>query len=230
MISLLIICLVRKYRLLRNRKEFYIWLAHHIRYYAFRIIAIVSILVIFSITLKAQYKQASYSIIRNGDVAGQLKFEQVRRGDSICLKTESEIKACFLYTITVFSREEAIYKNGILMYSSIYRKRNGSEKTNKQTRLRGNEYYITTKDKTEVARNYPIRNNLLSMYCCEPKMIGSIYSDYFEQYIPLEKVEESKYKISFPDGNYNFYYYKNNTCVGIDVHASLYTVQLVLNK
>ncbi|MBK9571027.1 MAG: hypothetical protein IPO53_14685 [Chitinophagaceae bacterium] len=157
MIYLLIICLVRKYRLMGNRKEFYIWLAHHFRYYAFRVIAIVSILIIFSITLEAQYKQASYIVFRNGDVAGQLKFEQIGKGDSICLKTESEIKASFLYTINVFSREEAIYKNGILLYSSIYRKRNGSEKTNQQTRLKGNEYYITTKGKNRSGQelSYP---------------------------------------------------------------------------
>ena len=230
MIPLLIICIIRKYRSLGNRKYFFLWLGYRIGYYSLRVITIAGVLLLFSITLKAQNKQATYSILRNGIVAGQLKFQQVVKNDSTWIKTESEIKAGFLFTITAFSREETIYKNGILLYSSIYRKTNGSEKANKQTRLRGNEYYITSREKTEVVRDYPIRNNLLSMYCYEPKLINSVYSDFFQQYVPVEKVGESKYKISFPNGNYNYYYYKDGVCIIVEVQASMYFVVLVLNK
>ncbi|MBL0129824.1 MAG: hypothetical protein IPP43_00800 [Chitinophagaceae bacterium] len=105
-------------------------------------------------------------------------------------------KSQFLVYYQRFSRKKLFIKWHPAVFLHLP-KRNGSEKTNQQTRLKGNEYYITTKGKTEVVRNYPIRNNLLSMYCCEPKLIGSIYSDYFQQNLPLEKIGDSKYKSVF---------------------------------
>ncbi len=222
--------MIRKYQVLGNRKEFYLWLINRLCYYTFRIIAIGGVMMLFSITLKAQTRQASYNIIRNGKSAGQLKFQQMIKGDSVYLTAESEVKVSFLFTITALAREEAIYKNGILLYSSIYRKTNGSEKANRQMQLRGNEYHITSREKTEVFRSYPIHYNMLSsLYCCEPKLINKIYSDNFQQYVPVEKVAENKYKVSLPDGNYNYYYYKDGVCVIVDVHASLYSAVLVLN-
>ncbi|MES1216960.1 MAG: DUF6134 family protein [Bacteroidota bacterium] len=230
MIPMFIIYMIRQYRIMGSRKKFFLWMGSRIRSIAPQVITILSIFLIVSITLKAQNMQATYNIIRNGNIAGQLKFQRVVKNDSIFLKTESEAKANFLFTINTYSKEEAIYKNGILLYSSIYRKRNGSEKANKQTRLKDYKYHITTRDKTEVIRSYPIRNNLLSMYCSEPKSASSVYSDFFQQYVPLEKVADSKYKISFPDGNYNYYYYKDGICLEVDVHTSLYSAQIVLNK
>ena len=230
MIPLFIIYMIRQYRLIGNRKKFFLWICFNIRSNTNRVFATVVFLFLVSVTLRAQNRQASYSIIRNGNVAGQLKFQQVIKGDSVCLKTESEVKASFLFSFTVFAREEAIYKNGILLYSSIYRKTNGSEKANKQTRLRGYEYYITSKEKTEVLRNYPISNNMLNLYCCEPKLINKVYSDNFQQYVPVEKISACKYKVTLPDGNYNYYYYKDGECVVVDVHGSMYTAMLVLNK
>jgi hypothetical protein len=230
MIPLLIIWMVRKYRILGSRKAFSLWLVTRLRYYTFRVITIATILVLFSISLKAQNKEATYRIFLNGKLAGQLKFQQRSKGDSVCLVIESQVKTSILFPITILSREEAIYEKGILLYSSIYRKNNGNEKTNQQMRLRGNEYQITNREKKEVFRNYPIRYNMLSLYCCEPRQIYTAYSDKFQQYMPVEKVAEGKYKVSLPDDNYNYYYYKEGICVAVDIHASLYSAVILLNE
>lgn len=225
-----IIYMIRQYRIMGSRKKFFLWIGNRIRYIAPQVIAIISTFLIVSVTLKAQNMKTSYKIIRNGNVAGQLKFQRVVKDDFVFLKTESEAKAIFLITINTYAKEEAIYKNDILLYSSIYRKRNGSEKTNMQTRLRGNEYVITTGDRTDVLKNYPIRFNLLSMYSYEPRLINRVYSDYFKTYVPVEKIVEGNYKVIFPDGNYSYYHYKNGVCSLVEVHSSLYSASLVLNN
>jgi len=230
MIPMFIIYLVRKYRFFGNRKKFFRWAITRIRIILFQTIIVGSILLLVSVTLKAQNRQVTYNVIRNGSIAGKLKFQQVCKGDSTWLKTESEVKASFLFTIIAFAKEEAVYKNGILLYSSVYRKRNGVERTNKQTRLWGYEYLITNGNKTEVTKNYPIRFSLLSMYSYEPKQINRVYSDFFQTYVPVEKISESRYKVSLPDGSYNYYNYKDGVCSVVEVHASLYSALLVINK
>jgi hypothetical protein len=56
-----------------------------------------------------------------------------------------------------------------------------------------------------------------------------VYSDNFQQYVPVTKVSANKYKISFPNGNYNYYTYKNGVCTTVDISQTLYDIQFRLN-
>ena len=46
----------------------------------------------------------------------------------------------------------------------------------------------------------------------------------------LGKVEENKYRLSLPDGNYNYYIYKNGLCTRVDIERTFFTVQFLLRK
>ena len=149
-------------------------------------------------------------------------------GEMDDLKMVSDVRTRFIFTFIAHADEEAVYYNGILLRSSIYRKLNGNEKANKQHQVDNRQYIIRKGSSTEITKNYPITYNMLSLYSKEPVNISQVYSDNFESFIAIEKTEAHKYKITLPDGNYNYYIYKDGVLTTIEIHHSLYSANIVL--
>ena len=178
----------------------------------------------------AQEKKLEYNIKRNGEVVGTIRFVQNITGSRTTLKLESEVKTRFIFTFTAKAQEEAIYDNGIMTWSSIFRKLNGSVKADKKTKATGTVYTVYKGNKTETMNNYPVRYNMLSIYSTEPVNIIKVYSDNFQQQVDIQKITEHHYKIKFPDGNYNEYFYANGICSRVEVHHSLYSATIELKS
>ncbi len=178
----------------------------------------------------SQEKKLEYQIKRNGDVVGNIRFKQNITGSRTTLLLESEVKTRFIFTFTARAKEETIFDNGIMTWSSIYRKMNGNVKADKKTKANGNSYTVYKGSKTETLNNYPIHYNMLSIYVLEPVNISKVYSDNFQQLVDIHKLAEHHYKIKFPDGNYNEYFYSNGICTKVQVHHSLYSATIELNS
>jgi regulation of enolase protein 1 (concanavalin A-like superfamily) len=163
-------------------------------------------------------------------VIGTLDFVESISNNSIHFILNSEVKTRFVFTFTVKAKEESIYKNGILIYSSVYRNFNGKVKINKQTRLDGGVYHISNKGDTSLLKIDPIHYNFHGLYFFEPKQLSIVYSDNYSKYMPIIKMSDNKYKVNLPDGNYNYYYYKDGICEKVEMFTSFYTAQMVLKK
>lgn len=189
-------------------------------------------LIILSITISvfatSQEKKLEYQIKRNGNVVGDIRFTQISSGSRTTMKMESEVKTRFIFLFTAKAQEEAIYENGIMTWSSIYRKLNGNVKADKKTKAAGNSYTIYKGKKTETLNSYPIRYNMLSIYSAEPVTVAKVYSDNFQQFLDIQKMGEHHYKIKFPDGNFSEYFYQNGICSKVEVHHTLYSATIEL--
>ena len=181
-------------------------------------------------SINAQEKKLEYNIKRNGDVVGNIHFIQGIAGNRTVLTMESEVNTRFIFNFKANAKEEVIYDNGIMTWSSIFRKLNGTVKVDKKTKANGNAYTVYRGTKTETLNNYPIRYNMLSVYISEPVNITKVYSDNFQQQIDIQKINDHHYKIKFPDGNYNEYYYTNGVCSKIEIHHSLYSATIELRS
>ena len=117
-----------------------------------------------------------------------------------------------------------------MTWSSVFRKLNGTVKADKKTKANGNVYTIYKGNKTETLTNYPIRYNMLSIYVVEPAQVSTVYSDNFQQHINIQKIADHHYKIKFPDGNYNEYFYTNGICARVEIHHSLYRATIELKS
>jgi hypothetical protein len=176
----------------------------------------------------SQNKSLNYQIVRNGSKVGTLKFSESTSAGMDYLKMESDVKTRFVFTFIAHAFEEAVYFNGVLLRSSIYRQLNGNEKANKQHQANNRQYIVHKGKETEVLNNFPITYNMLSLYSKEPESVGRVYSDNFETFLAIQQPEPHKYKITLPDGNYNYYYYKNGILNQIDVHHSMYSATIIL--
>jgi len=232
MIPVLIIWLIKHYR--ENNKGKVAVVAPKIakKYLPFvAAILLLIILLIFSTNSYSQNKTFNYQIIRNGDKVGSLLFSEISTGDLDYLKMESDVKTRLIFTFTAHASEEAVYNNGILLRSSIYRRLNGTEKANKQHEVTGNRQYLIRTGKTsEFTKTYPITYNMLSLYSKEPENISKVYSDNFQTFLAIEKAAFHKYKITLPDGNYNYYYYKDGILNLVEVHHSFYSANIILTN
>lgn len=188
------------------------------------------ILLGIAISTKAQQNKFEYSIKRNGDEVGTIHFTQGIAGNRTVLTMESEVNTRFIFNFKAKAKEEAIYDDGILTWSSIFRKLNGNVKIDKKTKANGNAYTVYKGNKTETLTNYPIRYNMLSVYVSEPVNISQVYSDNFQQQVTIQKIADHHYKINFPDGNYSEYFYANGICSKVEIHHSLYRATIELKS
>ena len=196
--------------------------AHHL--------SLLVVLLSTMISTTAQEKKLEYNIKRNGSVVGNIHFIQGISGNRTVLRMESEVNTRFIFNFKANAKEETIYDNGIMTWSSIYRKLNGNVKADKKTKATGNSYTIYKGSKTEILNNYPIRYNMLSVYLTEPLGVSKVYSDNFQQQIAIQKIADHHYKIKFPDGNYNEYFYKNGVCAKVEIHNSMYRATIELRS
>ncbi|HET9745325.1 MAG TPA: DUF6134 family protein [Chitinophagaceae bacterium] len=191
--------------------------------------ALVALLTL-ALSTQAQQKKFEYAIKRNGDQVGTIHFTQGVTGNRTVLTMESEVNTRFIFSFKARAKEEAIYDNGIMTWSSIYRKLNGNVKVDKKTKANGNTYTVYKGSKTETLNNYPIRYNMLSVYVAEPVNITQVYSDNFQQQVTIQKVADHHYKIKFPDGNYSEYFYTNGVCSKVEIHHTLYRATIELKS
>ncbi|HYM95634.1 MAG TPA: DUF6134 family protein [Chitinophagaceae bacterium] len=233
MIPVLIIWLVKKYRQAGSRQQFYRIVLQKIYSLLPRIasLALVILLLFITLSIKAQTRELSYMILNGPKSVGNIHFTETNTTDGKQLKMESEIKGKILFIpYSGSAKEEAVYRNGVLVHSSIYRQMNGKEKANKQHQVADNRYVIQSGGNSEVSGNYPITYNMLSLYSAEPVNIHKVYSDNFQRFIEIKKMEAHKYKISLPDGNTNYYYYQDGLLVMVEAHSTWYSVMIILKK
>ena len=176
----------------------------------------------------SQTRSLNFQIIRNENKIGTVRFSENASGSTDSLKMESNVKTRFIFTFIGYVLESATFRNGVLLQSSIYRKFNGDEKANKQHRAVNAQYIIYKGKGSKVMKDYPITYNMLSLYSKEPVNISKVYSDNFEQFLSIQKLDAHKYKITLPDDNYNIYHYIDGVLNRVEVHHTFYTVSFIL--
>lgn len=176
----------------------------------------------------AQDQTLNYNVLHGGRTVGHMKLEQRTDGDDMFLKIASDVKMRFLFSINVNIQEDAHYRNGKLMSSHVLRKVNGKQRADKITRACDGCYQLTDDGRVRSFDQKQINNNLSMMYLKEPVGLLQVYSDNFQQFVQVKQVDSHTYRVNLPDGNYNFYTYSNGICSKVDIHHSLYTIQIQL--
>lgn len=177
----------------------------------------------------AQYLQLNYKIIRNGNEIGWLRLEKNTTGNKSDLLLVSEIKTKIVFPITVFAKESSSFEKGKLVYSSQIRKTNGSTNLDKQTRLIANEYEVLENGEKQKLSFITINTNLLCMYFQEPIDSKTVYCDNQQCFVKVTRTNDGGYKMKFPNGNTNCYYYKEGVCTKIKIIHTFYSAEIILN-
>ena len=229
MIPLLIICLIKNFRRLRAAAELYHKRVQKNRALINKSLPFILAIVCLSAGLRAQEQTFHYDVLHDGEVKGAVTLYQKTDGQNVHIKIESEVRIRFFIRIIVKSVEEAVFRNGILVHSSLCRHVNGDEKINVCLQSTGFSYTLNGKSGVPNLPAYPIRNSILLLYCQEPVNVNSVYSDNYQQYVEVRKASPNRYQVIFPNGHSNYYSYSNGVCNDVEVNQPLYDLEFRLN-
>lgn len=189
---------------------------------------LIGFLLSLSMSGNSQKKSLYFDVIRNAKTVGKIIFSETSSGKNDSLKLEVNVKTKLIWTFNAEAREMAVFRDGILFESSIYRKVNGDEKANKKQRVDNGKYIITHGLHSKEMSIYPITYTMLSLYSKEPVNLNNVYSDNFESLVGIQKIEDHKYKVTLPDNNYNSYFYKDGLLSHVEIHHTMYSAKFVL--
>jgi hypothetical protein len=172
-------------------------------------------------------KLHAYKVVKNNTIIGSIKVSIDVTSDSTIYILESAIKTKYLRVFNIFSKEKSVYKNDLLVYSSIYRTLNNKVKANHNIRLKDGQYKLEMSDKLKALEVEVIRSNLVTLFFKEPIDIQETYSDNLRKLVRVTSLNQGKYKVDFSRGKYNIFHYKNGKCERIDAFNSLFHVSLI---
>ncbi|MCC9065342.1 DUF6134 family protein [Flavobacterium piscisymbiosum] len=192
-------------------------------------IQFVPIFLFFALTSQAQKKTVNYNVLRNGSIIGQMQFYQKTNNDDVFLKISSEVKTRFIFGINVKTEEGSHFKNGKLMSSYVKRHVNGKEKANKTTQFVNSNYKTLSENKKGQIKEQYIDYNFMLLYSKEPVGEDQVYSDSFQQFLSIKKIDNHSYRIVLPDGDYNDYHFLNGICQKVELHHTLFTINIQIS-
>jgi Domain of unknown function (DUF6134) len=172
-------------------------------------------------------KYITYNVVKNNKVIGTIQIDQYAAGDSIVYNLESNIQAKLILEFNISGKEKSVYKDGILIYSSVYRRVNNKVKTNHNISYSDGQYQLNSFDKVTNLNLTAIEQNLVALYFKEPKDIDALYCDNLKQMIAVKPLGDGAYRVDFSSGTYNIFHYKNGKCVKIDANSKLFNVTLI---
>jgi hypothetical protein len=190
--------------------------------------ALLSVNIFCCILINAQERKLLYNVLRNGSIIGKISLTELINGQKKFLNFSSEVKTRFIFSFSDNSSETAAYDNGVMMYSSFYQKQNGSVKANKTTIADGQRYKLVDRNITRFENYPPIRYNMLLLYTNLPDKVDKVYSDNYQKHLDIKKIDQNRYRLSLPDGNYNYYTYENGICTRVDIERTLFTIHFQL--
>ena len=131
-----------------------------------------------------------------------------------------------LLKFCIKGEEKAIFKDGILVYSSVFRSVNNNVKTDHKLIYKKDKYFLTRDGREVLLSLKPISMNLVSLYFKEPKYKKFVYCDNASRMVAIEALGQGKYKVVFDKGKYNIFHYRDGTCVGVEANSKLFDVNL----
>lgn len=191
------------------------------------------LILFFSCIINTSYSQERklvYDVTRNGKVIGKINFIELIQGQQKFLSMTSDVKTRYVFAFSDETSETAGFDNGVMIYSSFHQKQTGSGTVNKSTIATANKYKLTVNDVSKVVSISPIKYNMLLLYTDMPEGLTEVYSANYQKMLPIKKIENNKYRLTMPDGKFNYYTYKNGICTNVEIVRSLFTLHFVLRE
>lgn len=172
-------------------------------------------------------ERITYKVVKNNTTIGYICIERKTSKNVTTYTSKSDIQAKFLVTVSVTCAEKSVFKNGVLVYSSVFRKINEKVKVNHKLERRENQYVLIKNNQEQLMEMEELYQNLITLYFEEPKAINKVYCDNLKHEVAVKPLNNGCYRVDFEKGKYNIFYYKEGKCIKIDAFSKMFDVTLI---
>lgn len=165
-----------------------------------------------------------YDIIKNDKVIGYMKCSKTKNNETIEYINESSAMFSVIVDVSVYSKLQSSFHNGVLQDGKLIRLVNGKTKSDKHI-IRSNDQYMISNDGKSASLKSIINFSTACLMYTEPSGMQNIFSENFGKYVEIKETTPHKYTLKLPDGN-NIYTYHEGKCVEVEVRTSLATVYI----
>lgn len=164
----------------------------------------------FAFDLHAQ--DLKFSIVKGKKSLGELHVSRNSSDEGFDINIRSQVKFWFFGTRRVlYTIKNRFYSKRLISASS---KSTLNNKTRHETSITDEDIRYKFCDVYEEETSYcdtsSIHYTIAYMYFKEPKNISKVYSERYLEYLPIEKMEDKRYKVTLPNGTKNYFIYDEN--------------------
>lgn len=170
----------------------------------------------------------TYRVMHSNKQIGIMTIHRTTSGQRTEFFMASEVRKRLIALFTINETHTETFINGIMMDASVNRKINGKVNAAKKTYLSGVTYTCISGESRQSKIWDPVTLSVLGMHFIEPVEMTAAFSDNFQQLLKIYPIGNHSYKLVFPDGNINIFYYSNGVCSKIVAEHSLYTLEFIL--
>lgn len=169
-----------------------------------------------------------YTIKMGDKEIGQIDASVVRSGNSMIYSVNSNSNVSMLFSIHYTSQLEAVYQDGVLLGASSVSYQNSKKKDDSIVAKRGGRYYYKDINGKELGYGAPIRYSVAMLYFIEPKGRSLIYSETHGTFCQLTSSDEGVCTLTLPDGNKNYYHYRDGKLLKVIIKRTAYDLSFHL--
>ncbi|HOZ51106.1 MAG TPA: hypothetical protein PLU17_04570 [Chitinophagaceae bacterium] len=187
-------------------------------------------LLLISFQSNAHSESLSYSVMKDNKPIGRIHIDRIKTNDMTEYFFESNVKLTFLISIEVYDRMKVIFKGSHMLQAQLYRTLNGKVKVDNYSTWNGKFYNMTNKDNEKKTIKQAINLTTANLYYVEPLNIPYVFSEKFQQMIPIKKAGLRRYMLDLPNGNKTYYSYTNGICSLVEAETDWASLKFVLNR
>ncbi|MEO8149265.1 MAG: DUF6134 family protein [Bacteroidia bacterium] len=172
----------------------------------------------------------TYTILKGGESIGKYKTQRTVEGSKVTVVYQSDINLHLIFSIRIVEQVINVYSNNKLLISKQSRYINGKEKVCNSAYLKDNGYLL--KQLNGEISNFSgyITHTIADLFLNEPDDYTTVYSENHQLQLTVTNMGLHKYMLQFPNGNINYYTYKNGIATQMEAHTAWKTVVFVLDQ
>jgi hypothetical protein len=198
-----------------------------LRFFAFT--CLTCLLLLTQSSFASNGESLTYSIIKGNSTIGSIRIDRSTKNDFTEYSFESTAKLNLLLSFEVYDRMRVLFRGPQLIQAKLYRTLNGKVKVDNTATWNGSSYRLFDKDGHTGSIDHQIYATTASLYFFEPLNSHAVFSEKFQQMIPIKRVGEKKYALQLPNGNKVTYTYSNGICSLVEADTDWASVKFVLN-
>lgn len=171
----------------------------------------------------------SYEIIVLNKSVGEFVAKRSDIGKTTEYSLQSNVSVWLFKPMNFSYQLSAQYENDVLVEAQLFNRMNDELKAKSSVQFDGENYQTNTKDGNVVDYDRAqVDYSAANLFFEEPGDRSSLFSENYGVDLAIQKVDDHRYKLTLPNGDYNYYDYERGRVTSVAMHRKLATVRLVL--